>query len=164
VVAAATSTLVLGPVGCGEEQGVDEGAVVSVYVSAPLSGERAAQGMRTCAGARRALAAAGTRADSPRVRVICLDDTGGGERWSLAAVGANARRAAEDSASIGYIGEPDPAAARFSRPILESAGIPQLTGGSVDTAMARLLRAVRRADEGAGLREAVSDQLSATGR
>jgi hypothetical protein len=164
VAAAAISTLLLGAVGCGGGQGVDEDAVVSVYVSAPLSGERAGQGRRMCAEARRALAAADARIDAPRVRVICLDDTGGGVRWSLAAVGANARSASEDSAAIAYIGEPDPAAARFSRPILESAGIPQLAGGPVGTAMARLLRAVRRADEGVGLREAVSDQLSATGR
>ena len=41
-----------------------------------------------------------------------LDDSGGARRWSLAAVGANARRATEDSTTIGYIGELAPAATR----------------------------------------------------
>ncbi len=65
------------------------------------------------------------------MRVICLDATGPGGRWTLAKVGANARRATEDSTSIAYIGEPDPAARRQSRPIVEAAGMVEfgVTGG-----------------------------------
>jgi branched-chain amino acid transport system substrate-binding protein len=95
------------------------------------------------------------------VRAICLDDTGGGSRWTLAAVGANARRASEDSTTVGYIGEPDAAAARFSRPILESAGIAQLSGVPGATAMSRLLEAIRRAPDDASLRESVDEEIGA---
>jgi hypothetical protein len=91
---------------------------------------------------------------------VCLDDTGGANRWSLAAVGANARRATEDSTTVGYIGELDRTATRFSRPIVESAGIAQLSTLSGRAAMASILRAVREAGDPASLREAVSEELS----
>jgi branched-chain amino acid transport system substrate-binding protein len=157
-VGAGIAVLCVGASGCGEE-GVAEGATVTVYVSAPLSGEDAAEGGRLCAGAQRELARNGARAGEVRVRAICLDDTGGGSRWTLVAVGANARRASEDSTTVGYIGEPDPAAARFSRPILESAGIAQLTGMSGAAAMSELLDAIRAAGGSGGLRESVDDAL-----
>lgn len=133
--------------------------MVSVYVSAPLHGTQASEGRAMCAGARRELARAGGRAAGVSVHVACLDDTGGGRRWSLAAVGANARRATEDSTTIGYIGELDSGATRFSRPIVESAGIAQLSTLSGGAAMARLLRAVRNADTSISLRESVHDSL-----
>jgi hypothetical protein len=139
---------------------VAEGATVNVYVSAPLSGADAADGRRLCAGARRELARREGRAGRLRVRLICLDDTGGEGRWTLAAVGANARRASEDSTAVGYIGEDDASAARFSRPILESAGIAQITGTGGVTAMSRLLDAIRAAGS-SGVREFVEDELDA---
>jgi hypothetical protein len=71
-------------------------------------------------------------------------------------VGANARRATEDSAAIAYLGVPDPAASRFSDPILEAAGIARLSGASGADEMARVLRAVADAEPGSSLRDAVS--------
>jgi hypothetical protein len=93
------------------------------------------------------------------VRVSCLDSTGEAERWNLAAVGANARRATEDSTTVGYIGELDPVATRFSRPVVESAGIRQLSGLSGRAAMAKLLRAIHDADSSTSLRQSVHDAL-----
>src|SRR5438445_10171643 len=126
---------------CGAGGGLARGATVTVYVSAPLHGDRTAEGKAICAGARHKQGPAGV----VRVRVVCVDDTGGARRWTLAAVGADARRAVEDSSTVGYIGEPDPAAARFSRPILEAAGIAQLPDMSGRAAMAKLLTALRQA-------------------
>lgn len=144
--------------GCGGGEGVAGGATLNVYVSAPLSGPEAAEGKAFCDEAKAALAQAGGRAGDVRLRAICLDDTGGG-RWRLAAVGANARRAAEDTSAIAYLGEPDPAAARFSRPILEAAGIGQDTGPSGTAAMAAVLRALRGAGGSEDLRGAVAAAL-----
>lgn len=155
---AAVSWIVLAAlVGCGGGEGVAAGATVTVYVSVPLHGDRAAAGRAACAAAQRRAGPVG----DVRVRVVCLDDTGGGERWTLAAVGANARRATEDSSTIAYIGEPDPAAARFSQPILEEAGIAQLSNSSGATTMARLLQAIRAASGSESLREAVNSSLGA---
>jgi hypothetical protein len=77
----------------------------------------------------------------------------------LAAIGANARRATEDSTTVGYIGDPDPAASRFSRPILDAAGIAQLSNLSGAAAMSKLLKALRRVDDPTSLRDSVFDEL-----
>ena len=146
--------LTLAAAGCGGGGGVAKGATVTVYVSAPLHGDRAIEGKAICAGAERQAG----RAGEVRVRVVCLDDTGGGGHWSLAAVGANARRVAEDSTAVGYIGDADPTARRFSQPILESAGIASIYRSSGTTAMARLLHAIRDAGSGS-LRVSVREAL-----
>jgi hypothetical protein len=134
--------------GCGEGEGADEGATVSVYVAAPY-----------CAEAKRELARRGGEAGDLRVRAICLPRAEHGKRLDLATVGANARTATEDSATIGYIGEPTTAATRFSRPILEAANIPQLSQTSGAAAMAQLLRALSQASDSGSLRQSINDAL-----
>jgi hypothetical protein len=145
--------------GCGGGEGVAAGATLNVYVSAPLSGAEAVAGKAFCAAARDELRRGGGRAGGVRLRVICLDDTGGSGRWRLAAVGANARRATEDSAAIAYLGEPNPAAAGFSAPILKAAGIGQVAGGSGGAAMAAVMKAVRAAAGSEDPRGAVDTAL-----
>ena len=145
--------------GCGAGAEVGEGASVTVYVSAPLRGMDAALGRAVCSGSKQALERSDGRAGTVRVRLICLDDTNG-RRWTLADVSANARRASEDSTTVGYIGETDPAAARFSETILEEASIAQLPHMSGAAAMHKLLKAIVEADTSSGsLREAVRDEL-----
>lgn len=135
-------------VGCGGGGGVTQGATVSVYAVAPL-----------CGGAEGELARDGGRAGDVRVRVICLSRAESSRKLNLAAIGANARRATEDSTTIGYIGEPTRAASRFSEPILESAGIAQLSQTSGAAAMRKLLRAVDEAGDSGSLRQSVYDEL-----
>ncbi|HVY95806.1 MAG TPA: hypothetical protein VHA54_02490, partial [Solirubrobacterales bacterium] len=147
--------------GCGGSEGVGDGAAVSVYASQPLSGPEAAAGKAFCAAAGAELRRAGGRAGEVRLKLVCLDDTGGSGRWRLAAVGANARRASEDSTAVAYLGEPQAAPARFSLPILEAAGIGQLRGGSGTAAMAAVLRAVRDAGGTEDLRADVRSSLEA---
>jgi branched-chain amino acid transport system substrate-binding protein len=157
--AALAVALALSISACGTETGVSSGATVSVYLSAPMAGAEGKPGRTLCAGAKSALTDAGGKAGGLRVRLTCLDagDTGGA--WTLAAVGANARRAVEDSTTAAYIAEPDPAARRQSRPILEAAGIPSITASSGSSAMARILTAIADADSGS-LRSSLSESLS----
>ncbi len=96
----------------------------------PLHGERAAEGRAVVDGARLALAGAGGRAGSFRVRARYLDDTGGHSRWDPVASAANARRAAEDSTAIGFLGDLDSGATRASLPITNQAEIPQISPGA----------------------------------
>ena len=138
-------------VGCGSG-GVEEGATVKVYVAAPL-----------CAGAKREIARRGPRIGEVRVRGVCLARSESGGRIDLAAIGANARRATQDTSTVGYVGETDPRATRFSSAILESAGIAQLSGISGQAAMARLLNAIEAAGSADNLREAVDDEISGSG-
>jgi hypothetical protein len=114
--------------GCGESAGVGEGAIASVYVAAPL-----------CAGAERELARSGGEAGELRIRIVCLPSAESSRKLDLARIGANARRATEDSSSIAYVGEPTRSASRFSEPILEAADILQYAEMSGEAAMRKLL-------------------------
>jgi hypothetical protein len=93
-----------------------------------------------CAEAEKELAWHGGQAGDVRIRVTCLPRAESDGELDLAAVGANARRATEDSSAIAYIGERTKAATRFSEPILEAAGIRQLSDMSGTQAMRKLLR------------------------
>ena len=123
-VVAATALLVSG---CG---GSDEGeAELTVYLSAPLSGPRAAEGRDIADAARLALADAGGEAAGIPVALEILDDADGGG-WDAALTGANARVATQDSTTIAYIGELDSGASRTSIPITNEAGVLQVSPGS----------------------------------
>jgi hypothetical protein len=110
--------------GCGEE-GVSEGAELTVYVSAPLSGAEAEAGAGLCAEARAAARGVRTAGDHA-LRVVCLDASGSEDGGTLARVGSNARRASEDSTTVAYVGEPRRETRRYSQTILETAEIAQL--------------------------------------
>jgi hypothetical protein len=145
LVTAVTALLVAG-VGCGGGEGVAEGATVVAYVDAPL-----------CAGAQREVARRGSEAGSVRVRVACLEGAREAGRTDLAIVGANARRASEDSTTVAYV--ETPATPSFSRPIVEAAGIPVIRSNSGATAMDRLLGALVDANS-SSLRDSVREALN----
>jgi hypothetical protein len=140
------SALLVAGAGCGEGEGVAAGATVTAYVEAPL-----------CMGAKRELMKQGGRAGEVRVRVVCLGSVDDGKRLDLATVGANARRATEDSAAVGYV-EP-PVTPSFSRPIVEAAGIAVIRGSSGAMAMRELLGAIGEAGDSNSLRESVRSSL-----
>ena len=112
---------------CGSDEAGDP--ELAIYLSAPLSGPRAADGRDIADGARLALADAGGEAAGIAVDLNVLDDaTDGG--WQSALSGANARRASEDASAIAYIGELDSGATRTSLPITNQAGLLQVSSGS----------------------------------
>jgi hypothetical protein len=131
--------------GCGEE-GAAGGATVTVYVSAPQRGPEAEAGRRLCDEAREQ-AGQGRGGEELRLRVVCLDASGPDGAWTLAQVGANARRATEDSTAVAYVGEPDPEARRQSRPIVDAAEIAELGGMTGREAVAAVTAAIAEGDE-----------------
>jgi hypothetical protein len=139
-------------IGCGGDEGVASGATVRVYVEAGL-----------CPEAERSLAAAGGEAGDLKVRAVCLPPVEGAalgsRRLKLATVGANARRAAEDSSAVAFLEPPGPAN-RFAEPILEEPGIAFLVESSGSEATRRILRAIEEAGSGS-LREDVRKSLEA---
>jgi branched-chain amino acid transport system substrate-binding protein len=144
VAAALIAALALsGCFGAGET-GSARDAFVTVYVSLPLHGQHAVAGRAAADGARLANASTAARVGGPSWRVVYLDDTENGD-WSLARSAANARRAAQDSTSIGYIGDLDSGATRASLPITNQAQIVQISPGSTAVDLTRL-PAVGRAD------------------
>lgn len=132
--------------GCGEE-GAAAGATVRIYVSAPLHGAEGAEGRRLCAGAREEAARSGGKVGDLKLEVVCLDAAGKAGRWTLAQVGANARRATEDSTAVAYVGEPDPRARKQSRPIVAAAEIAEIGGVSGEETVAQVVAAIRDGDE-----------------
>ena len=94
------------------------------------------------------------------MRVVCLPSDESLRKLDLAQIGANARRATEDSSSIAYIGERTGAASRFSAPILEGPGIAQLPGRDGAAAMSNLLQALNEVGANSdSLRASVNDAL-----
>jgi hypothetical protein len=144
-VALALLVLGVGASGCGGE-GVSKGATVNAYVSAPL-----------CAAAKGELTKQGSSAGNVKLRVVCLAPAMHGGRLDLATIGANARRATEDSSAIAFVEAPGPAN-RFSRTILEEAGIGWTTASSGASAVQRVLNAVSEAGSGS-LRDEVRGDL-----
>lgn len=136
--------LALVAAGCGEG-GAEEGARLNIYASAPLSGAEAEAGRRICDEARQGARRAG-RPGGFELRVVCLDATGPTGRWTLAQVGANARRATEDSTTVAYLAEPEREARRQSLPIVEAAEIADLSGLSGEEAVAEVAAAIEESD------------------
>jgi hypothetical protein len=136
-------------VGCGEEGGASGDAVVTVYVSSPD---------RVLCDEAREQASQGKGGEEPKLRVVCLDASGPSGEWTLTQVGANARRATEDSTTVAYVGEPDRKARRQSQPILEAAGIAAFGSANGREAVAEVRAALKEADD-ADPREAVLDAV-----
>jgi branched-chain amino acid transport system substrate-binding protein len=103
------------------------GKVVDIYSSLPARGPSAAQTAALVKGIKLALAQAGGRAGPFTVRYIPLDDSGGPGGWGASQTAANAHRAAADPRTVYYIGEFDDDASKVSMPILNVAGIPQVS-------------------------------------
>jgi len=145
--AVACALLVAAVAGCGGGEGVAQDATVTAYVAAPL-----------CAGAKQELASQGGRAGELRVQAACLPSAQGHTTLSLATLGANARRATEDSTTVAYLEASDPAAARFTHPILETAEVPWIVGSSGKAAMAHLLKLIEETGSGS-LRQSLREEL-----
>jgi branched-chain amino acid transport system substrate-binding protein len=134
IAAAALTALAL--TGCGD--GGSSGPVtLRIYVSAPLQGARGAKGEAVQDGARLALADAGGRVGRFHIRGVYLDDSDA-RGWTIARTAANARRAAQDTAAIGYVGDLDSGATKVSLPITNQAEIAQVSPGSGAVDLTRL--------------------------
>lgn len=117
----------VGVAACGPE--VEGDPQVAVYLSAPLSGPRAADGRDVADGAMLAFEQADGTAAGTAVELQVLDDAGP-EGAGLAATGANARAAVQDSTAVAYIGELESGATRTSLPITNEAGVLQVSPGA----------------------------------
>ena len=103
------------------------GNVVDVYSSLPMRGPSGAQATALVNGIKLALAQAGSRAGPFTVQYTALDDSGGPDGWDASQTAANARKASADPRAVYYIGEFDDDASEISMPILNEAGVPQVS-------------------------------------
>ena len=146
----------VGAVGCGEEEGVAEGATVHAYVEAPL-----------CEVAAPVARVEDESGEEVSVRFVCLpaargaelsQGVGGGRRIDLAVAGANARRATEDSTTVAYLQPAVPRVTRFTRPILEAAGVGWVAADTGREGAAQLISLIEEADS-SSLRADVREAL-----
>ncbi|MBB4663986.1 branched-chain amino acid ABC transporter substrate-binding protein [Conexibacter arvalis] len=124
--------------GCGGEdpaRSAVSGTELRVYSSMPLEGPDRQAALDVLRGERIALAEAGGRVGDYRVRLVSLDAaTKEADRWDPAQISENARTAAKDPAAVAYVGEFHTGSSAISVPLLNEAGILQVS--PIDSAMA----------------------------
>ena len=104
------------------------GGTVDVYSSLPLQGASKDQTGALVQGIKLAMAQANNKAGSTNVKYTSLDDsTAQAGNWDPAQTASNARKAAQDKAAVAYIGEFNSGASAISIPILNQAGIGQVS-------------------------------------
>ena len=130
------AALAMGAAACGgdddEGGGGGEGGggakTVKVYSSLPLQGASRPQTTALVNGVKLALEQAGGKAGDITVQYESLDDsTAQAGSWTPEATTSNARKAAQDEATAVYIGEFNSGASAVSIPILNEAGVPQIS-------------------------------------
>jgi branched-chain amino acid transport system substrate-binding protein len=126
--------LAAGTSGCGEVAVSSVGAPLNrltVYSSLPMQGPTATLSRQMVNGEKLALAQVGGRVGRFKVGFAALDDANPrtGE-WSPGITAANAKTAAQDTATIAYIGDYDSAASAVSLPLINAAGILQVSPAS----------------------------------
>jgi len=104
------------------------GNTVDIYSSLPLQGASTAQTDPLVNGIKLALSQAGGKAGSFTVNYQSLDDsTAAAGKWDPGQTAANARKVAADPKAVYYMGEFNSGASEVSIPILNQAGIPQVS-------------------------------------
>jgi branched-chain amino acid transport system substrate-binding protein len=132
---AAVLVLALVAVGCGDdepsgqESGGDAAArTLTVYSSLPLQGAQRPQTTDMVKGIELALEQAGNKAGDFTIKYQSLDDsTAQAGAWTPEATTSNARKAAQDDSTAIYIGEFNSGASAISIPVLNEAGVPQIS-------------------------------------
>jgi branched-chain amino acid transport system substrate-binding protein len=130
--------LALPACGSSDRPSARRDGALTVYSSLPHAGVSARAAQDVGAGERLALADARGRAAGRPVRLVELDSAApGGDTWDPAAVEANARRAADDSTAIAYVGELDLGGSAVSVPVTSGAGLLQVAPQDGLTALTR---------------------------
>ena len=104
---------------------------LTIYSSFPLQGAQRTISEGTLKGMRLALAQAHDHAGRFKIVLVSLDDsTAEAGAWDPGQTALNARQAAADRSAVAYIGEYNSGASAVSIPILNEAGVPQVSPGN----------------------------------
>ncbi|MBV9422299.1 MAG: branched-chain amino acid ABC transporter substrate-binding protein [Solirubrobacterales bacterium] len=133
-IAAVLVAAFFGLAGCGGKSGDENrvpGTTLTIYSSVPLHGASSVSAKAVVSGAELALAQ--TRGRIGRYHIVLreLDDSNpqrGG--WDPGQTTLDAHQAVQDKTTIGYIGEFNSGASAVSIPLLNRAGIPQISPAS----------------------------------
>jgi branched-chain amino acid transport system substrate-binding protein len=101
---------------------------LTIYSSLPLQGDSRPQSESVVNGEKLALQESGGKVGKYTIKYVSLDDaTAAAGKWDPGQTSANARKAAQDKSSIVYLGEFNSGATAISLPILNEAGILQIS-------------------------------------
>src|SRR5215204_5789258 len=143
VTALLLGVLSLGVAACGDDEGSGGGGSVSgdtltIYSSLPLQGDSRPQSESVVNGEKLALQQSGNKAGKFTVKYVSLDDaTPSAGKWEPGKTSANARKAAQDPKTIAYLGEFNSGATAISLPIINQAGILQVSPSNTAIGLTR---------------------------
>jgi branched-chain amino acid transport system substrate-binding protein len=121
---------------------------VYVYSSLPRYGPQKAESQAIINGIKVFLANAESHQGAYPIKYISLNDASKRSgRWSATETVRNARRAAQNPHTIVYIGDLDSGATQLSLPILNQAGIVQITPGSGYPGLTNSVLGITQTDE-----------------
>ena len=126
VVLLALGTLVID--GCARDEEDGTTRTLRVYVSQPLKGDRGGEDMLRAVEI--ANENAGERIGAAKIEIVGMNDSDESGNWVASLVRRNARRAANDPAAVAYIGDFDSGATEVAMPILNRAGMLQVSSSS----------------------------------
>jgi branched-chain amino acid transport system substrate-binding protein len=133
VLALAITVLVLLGVlaGCGGDSATTariSGRKLTIYASLPEQGQWSSEALAVRRGAKLALDDVHASVGKYRISYVVLDDsTAKAGTWVPGLIAGNAQAAAADKTTVGYLGEFNPDASAISIPVLNRAGIPQIS-------------------------------------
>jgi branched-chain amino acid transport system substrate-binding protein len=108
--------------------GKASGSTLTIWSSLPRQGASRVQAIPIEQGAALALKERGGKVGKYKVQDTPLDDsTAAAGQWDAGPTSSNARKASQDKSTIAYIGEYNSGASAISIPILNEAGIPQVS-------------------------------------
>jgi branched-chain amino acid transport system substrate-binding protein len=115
---------------------------LTIYSSLPLQGDSRAQSLSVVNGEKLALESQGGKVGDFTINYKSLDDsTAAAGKWDPGATSGDARKAAQDKSTIGYLGEFNSGASAISIPILNEAGVLQVSPSNTATGLTRALGA-----------------------
>jgi branched-chain amino acid transport system substrate-binding protein len=125
----------------GSSSGGDSGSSggsLTIYSSLPLQGDSRPQSTDVVNGEKMALEEHGGKAGNNTIKYVSLDDaTASTGKWEPGQVSANARKAVGDKSAVAYLGEFNSGASAVSIPIVNQAGILQVSPSNTYVGLTR---------------------------
>src|SRR5262245_9528461 len=111
---------------------------LTIYSSLPLQGDSRPQSEDVVAGEQLALEEAGNKVGNFTIKYVSLDDaTAAAGKWDPGQTSSDARKAAQDASTIVYLGEFNSGASAISLPILNEAGVLQVSPSNTYVGLTR---------------------------
>ncbi len=111
---------------------------LTIYSSLPLQGDSRPQSEAVVNGEKLALQEHGGKVGNYTIKYVSLDDsTAATGKWDPGATSSDARKAAQDKSTIVYLGEFNSGASAISIPILNEAGILQISPSNTYVGLTR---------------------------